>query len=335
MAVTQTILVTVVPRGVAVDTDTLPISVFLTPRLRGADRLGAFPDWQFWSDRVHDDGLTFTISCTGRSLSLPADLSPLRPALWTGLFDAETLVRSHEFDDYSDRAVLSYSMRETLSTLKRIYQEAGLRLALPSSGGPRDERSNRRILRQLLAGLEVHWNPDAGEAWRERMRRAQAAAPWRGPPQRAKALDSDGMLSRPVSTAGNQEVALPFAVFHHMPTPKRTKLAPDWDTLFDFHQALAAVNAYPTVQRALGVVFELELPADFVPITDTAAPMTISATVEAGWPWALAPEVPPLETACLHVRLQDGRVVSDGAPESRSVHANLAAPTGAQVSSRV
>jgi hypothetical protein len=321
---TQTILVTLVPRGVAVDSDTLPISVFLTPRLRGAGRLGAFPDWQFWAERVHDDGLTFTVSCAGRSLSLPVDPSPLRPALWSGLFNADTLIRSHEFDDFSDRAVLSYSVRDTLSTLKRIYQEAGLRLALPSPGGPHDERSNRRTLRQLLAGLEVHWNPDAGEAWRERMRRAQAAAPWRGPRRRAAALDSEGMLSTPVSTAGNQEVALPFAVFHHMPTPKRSKLAPDWDTLFDFHQALAAVNAYPTVQRALGVVFELELPADFVPIADTTAPMAVSATLEAGWNWALAPEVPALETACLHVRLHDERVVFLAAPRSLT---DRAAPT--------
>ena len=53
MAASQAILVTVVPRGVAVDTETLPISLFITPRLRGADRLGAFPDWQLWTERVH------------------------------------------------------------------------------------------------------------------------------------------------------------------------------------------------------------------------------------------------------------------------------------------
>jgi hypothetical protein len=176
MASSHTILVTVVPRGVALDAQTLPVSLFLTPRLRGADRLGAFPDWERWTERIRDDGLTFTVSCAGRALSFTADPAPLSPELWRGLFNADTYVRSHEFDDYSERAVLSFPVRETLSALKRIYQEAGFRLALPDSPLNRDdERGNRRILRQLVSGLEVHWNPDAGEAWRASVRRAEAA----------------------------------------------------------------------------------------------------------------------------------------------------------------
>jgi hypothetical protein len=339
VAPSQTILVTVVPRGVAVDTDTLPVSLFVTPRLRGADRLGAFPDWQTWTERVHDHGLRLTISCAGRSLAFAADPAPLSPELWAGLFNAGTFVRSHEFDDYSDRAVLSYPVRETLSTLKRIYQEAGFRLALPEPLlGRDDERGNRRILRQLLAGLEVHWNPESGEGWRVGMRRAQAANAWRDAshPSHQTAngwrdashpshlLDGEGMIIKPVSVGGNRAVALPFAVFHHMPTPRRDELAPDWDTILDFHQALASVNAYPALQRALAVVLEFELPAEFVPVTETADTATISATLDAGWDWAIAPEIPPLETACLHVRLDDGRVVFLAAPRSLT---DRAAPT--------
>src|SRR3954471_18060382 len=152
MAPSQAILVTVVPRGVAVDRDMLPISLVVTPRLRGSDRLGAFPDWQLWTERVRDAGLTFTISCAGRALAFESDPGSLSPALWHGLFNADTFVRSHEFDDYSERSVLSYPVRQTLSTLKRIYQEAGFRLALPDSALNRDhERGNRRILRRLVS----------------------------------------------------------------------------------------------------------------------------------------------------------------------------------------
>lgn len=317
MAASQTIIVTVVPRGVAVDADTLPVSLFLTPRLRGAERLGAFGDWQLWTQLVRDEGLTFTVSCAGRALAFTSDPAPLSPELWGGLFNADTFVRSHEFDDYSERAILSYPVRQTLSALKRIYQEAGVRLALPESPfGPDNERGNRRILRQLISGLEVHWNPDSGEAWRTAMRRAQTAGRWSAPPHATSALDSEGLIVAPVSEGANREVALPFAVFHHMPTPKRDELTPDWDTMLDFHQALASVNAYPSVQRALGVVFELELPADFVPVNSTGDPVTISASIDADWDWALKPQLPRLETACLHVRLEDGRVVFLAAPRS-------------------
>jgi hypothetical protein len=317
VAASQTIIVTVVPRGVAVDAETLPISLFLTPRLRGADRLGAFRDWQLWTQLVRDEGLTLTISCAGRALAFTSDPAPLAPELWAGLFNADTSVRSHEFDDYSERAVLSYPVRETLSALKRIYQEAGVRLALPDAPlGRDDERGNRRILRQLIAGLEVHWNPNSGEAWRTAMRRAQTAGRSSAPRHATAALDDEGLIVAPVSEGANREVALPFAVFHHMPTPKRDELAPDWDTMLDFHQALASVNAYPAVQRALGVVFEVELPADFVPVNSTGDPIAISASLDAGWDWALTPQVPQLETACLHLQLDDGRVVFLAAPRS-------------------
>src|ERR671936_541475 len=91
----QTILFTVIPRAVRVGRGPLPVSVFVSPRLHGADR------------------------------------SPLQPRLWAALFKPTTLVRSHVFDDYSGRAIVSYSVRGALGTLKSIYQRAAVELALP------------------------------------------------------------------------------------------------------------------------------------------------------------------------------------------------------------
>ncbi len=320
MAVEQTILMTVIPRGIAVDTDTLPVSVFLSPRLAGADRLGAFPDWLRWTRRVAEDGLTLTLRCAGSTLDAAVDPQPLAPAVWEGLFTEATLVRSHAFDDYSGRPVISYPVRRTLSALKSIYQEAGVRLALPDSGGAEQERGNRRVLRELTDGLDVHWNADSGERWREQVRRAQQFGRLAGtssPVAGAGQLDREGLLPGSADPATNRAVAIPFAVFHHMPTPALDELAPDWDTQLDFHQALSSLNAYPALQRALGIVFDLELPAGFVPLGQGGQVATLSvAGVGAGWEWSPVPVVPELETACVHLELEDGRRVFVTAPRA-------------------
>lgn len=125
MAIEQTILFTVVPRGVSVGGATTPVSVFVSPRLDGADRLGAFPDWLDWTRQVHVDGLQLELHSGANTQLFAVDGTGLVPDLWNQLFDADTLVRSHaEADDFSERAVISYSVRDTLSALKSIYREA-------------------------------------------------------------------------------------------------------------------------------------------------------------------------------------------------------------------
>jgi hypothetical protein len=306
-------VLTVIPRGVAVDTDTLPVSVFVTPRLRGADKLGEFPDWLSWTRRLAEDGVTLTLRCGANRHDVTVDPQPLEPELWEALFKEDTFVRSHEFDDYSDRPVLSYSMRRTLSVLKSIYQEASLSLALPDSSGESKERGNRRIVRQLLDGLDVGWSSSRGERWRDQLRKSQQSGQARlaGTIQSAAQLDREGLIPQTATPAMKQAVAIPFAVFHHMPTPKGPNeatsvppLDPDWETKIDFHQALGSLNSYPSLQRALGVVFDVELPKEFVPITAPGqfAELSVSA-VAAGWEWAIAPAAPELATGCVHLDL--------------------------------
>ena len=286
-------------------------------------KLGAFGDWESWTRRIADDGLTLTLRCGAETVDVTVDQERLDPGLWERLFDAETLVRSHEFDDWSDRPVLSYPVRQTLGVLKSIYQEAGVRLALPDRPGDEQERGNRRTLRELIEGLDVHWSPDAGERWRDTLRRAQLRGRLSGALPTDAELDSEGLVTAHPNAQTNRAVALPFSVFHHMPTPERPTPeseggpAPDWDTELDFHQALASLNAYPELQRALGIVFDLELPRELVPLTQNGQPASLSvAGVAPGFDWAIAPETPELATACARLLLEDGRHVFLTAPRA-------------------
>jgi hypothetical protein len=336
VAAEQTILLTVIPRGITFDAATLPVSVFVAPRLRGADKLGAFPDWLQWTQRLAQDGLTLRLRCGTRLLDVRVD-QELHPELWEALFDERTLVHSHVFDDYSDRAVVSFPVRETLSALKSMYQEAAIELAQPDRPEER-ERTNRRILRGLLDGLAVHWNDDLGERLRQRLRDEQPRrrqARRRTGLRTTRELDGEGLIVGARGRTANQAVSLPFSVFHNMPTPKGAtnggepqpvpKLDPDWDTTLDFHRVLSSLNSYPALLRALGLVLDFELPTSFVPPTPAGTVATLCVEeLNAGWDWAVAPAVPALETACIHLQPPGGRrafltapgILGGGAPSA-------------------
>ena len=315
MAATQTVLFTVIPRGLSINGTTLPVSVVVSPRLVGPDRLGGYPDFVDWTQKVKG-GAQFVFKCGTKTATVPINTAPLRPDLWKALFNARTFVRSRTFDDYSAHGVMSFSVRETLGALKAVYQEASVVLALPDPEDARDPNdsdaagqsgpvagpptvTNRSRLREILGGLDVHWNKDNAKRWRAVARHRSMSGTERalnGP------LDGEGLITAARNPSAFQNIAGPFAAYHHMPTPTEKKAGPvkvDPDE-FDFHQALSALEAHPDLQRALGLVFDLELPTDLVPATapGASANLSVQSTTIA---WQMPPKSHPLETACVHL----------------------------------
>src|SRR5262245_32382863 len=113
----QLVIVTAVPRSLTLNPRALPVSIVVSPRLQGADRLGAFPDWLRWTRRCHDRGVRVTFEYRGHTHTVAAPVAQLRPDLWKALFDEATLVRSHEFSDYSERFVSTYPVRPAIGLL--------------------------------------------------------------------------------------------------------------------------------------------------------------------------------------------------------------------------
>ncbi|HEY0878484.1 MAG TPA: hypothetical protein VGE10_08515 [Zeimonas sp.] len=319
MAVGHTVLFTTMPRGIVANPATLPVSVLVSPRLVGADRLGAFPDWVGWTSRLKA-GAYLVFRCGAQTVTAAIDTAPLRPDLWRALFDESTFVRSRTFDDYSSHGVMSFSVRETLSALKTVYQEAGVVLALPDPpddfdpNDPEDERRhtgarppripNRKRLAAILGGLEVHWNRDKARSLRAYARhRARSGTGERalvGP------LDGEGLITAARNPTAFANIAGPFSAFHHMPTPTEQEagavsIDPE---AFDFHQALSALQAHPQLQRALGLVFDVELPLDFVPASATGTPVSVFVD-STDIAWQMPPTSHPLQTACVHHATDD------------------------------
>src|SRR5512142_1243406 len=101
----QTILFTVFPRGLSVNPATLPVSIAVRPRLYDGSKLGQFPDWLDWTKHLERDGLRVTLRCGGNTETFPIKVTGLRPDLWNAMFNSETFVRSHVYQDYSSRAI--------------------------------------------------------------------------------------------------------------------------------------------------------------------------------------------------------------------------------------
>jgi hypothetical protein len=302
----QTLLFTVMPRALTFGRGTLPISVFVSPRLIGDPTLASYPDWRHWTQLLQSSGLRLQLAANGTTQTLTIDRSKLQPALWEALFADDTLVNRYAFDDYSGRGFITFSVRRSLSALKAIYQHAGITLALPS--GP--EQASRRALRDMVQGLAIHWGPVLGQQLRDHVRVTAGVfgtfVPGIGtdPSQ----LDPEGLIVSDPDPNANQAAALPFAVFHHMPTPPGTPpLAPDWSKELDFHQALSAVNGYPLLQRALGLVFDFDLPPGSIPSTTASTPGALSiVNVQPEWDWHIPTTAPPLQTAYIALPASEG-----------------------------
>jgi hypothetical protein len=314
----QSVQFTIMPRGLTLNPSRPPVSVFLSPRLSGADYLGEFPDWLDWTARVKERGLTLTLRCGTRTLTVKADTKILQPDLWREMFNKETYVLSYAFKDYTDRAVFSYPVRLALSAIKSTYQQAGLLLGLPEregSKGDQRESRNAQVLSGLLNGLQVNWDPKTGERMRAQYRGAfhqlTAGSVIPTPKYDPAWLNPDGTLKimPPGGTTAaknfNQFVAGQFAVYSHMPQGKSLRdLPPDFEKMIDFHQALASLNSYPELLRALGLVFDFDLPADFVAVTPAGQPgrLAVVDVPNAGWQikTVAPPTMPPQETAYLY-----------------------------------
>ncbi len=234
------------------------------------------------------------------------------------MFNEDTFVRSHTFQDYSERAIFSYPARLALSLLKSSYQQAGVVLGLPdrSPVHPKEQRysPHREFLKGLLSGLEVNWSEESGERLRKQMRAGflqAGAAGLQSFHYNAAWLDADGTLlnmpgaGTPLAKGVNQFVANQFAVYTHMPQGAPiAENPPDFDTLIDFHQALSSLNSYPELLRALGLVFDFELPASFVATTSINVPKRLAVVDIPHHAWEIPtqapPNIAPLETAYLY-----------------------------------
>ncbi len=324
MATSQRIIVTPVPAGLQLNPESIRVSIVIAPRLSGEERLGPYAEWLHWTARRQALGLSVTFECAGRTMKVTPDTSLLRPDRWDALFDEDTFVEAYRFDDYSGSFVPSYSTRSALGLLKSTYQEAGIRFALPSVDGDPRERTavQRRRFRDLVDPYGVAWDSETGPRLREGLRALQqrqrgGAGATRIAAQLAAGLDADGSIAtgqlKPGTASYRQAQALvasEYQVFNHQPQGAEvTADSLDREHVLDFHRAISSLGTYPTLQRDLGLVFDLELPLDFVAQTGTSGPGELAIVdVTSEWEDPATTSIPPTRTAYVHAQVGQVRI---------------------------
>lgn len=254
MAAAQRLVLTALPNGVTPDGAALRVSVLLSPRLTGAARLSDFPDFLTWPRRLRDDGLGIGLLIGSEAVTVTAATDALRPDLWEAVFAPDTRVDPYVFDDYSDRLVVSYPHQAALAAVKALFQVIGLQSRDP------DAITLRGVLGHL-AGFHFTWDAADAAAERERAFGEQHRFDGLGPVEPPFRPGADGLptfTSMP-DTDAIRSVARRFWLYHHMPVPD-TVTRPPMDKVLDFHRALTALTAYPSLLRALGLVFDLTVP---------------------------------------------------------------------------
>jgi hypothetical protein len=247
--VTTTLNLIAVPKGLTA-VGKLALSIVVAPRLTDGRRLGKFGDMMDWTRTLAARAPRVLLRFGATVLPGQVDVGALQPDLWDALFDADTPVVPFTFDDASDRIVVSYRTRDALAAVKDAYQTviAGSPGSIPSAV------SSARRLDEMVLPQGQDFDALLA-AWRLRR--------WRRRDDRA----FSGMEPLPVN-----ETVRDFALYYRMPQPDPRGPDPiprtdeELRDILDFHRAVTALSAHPTVMRALGLVLDVEVdPRDVKP----------------------------------------------------------------------
>ena len=300
--ITQLVTWVALPNGVSDDGALRRVSLFVSPRLRTdeAITLAPFVDFLDWPGRINDPATTLEVELSDGTV-LPATLDMPAPdsGLWATFFTAATPLRPFEVHDYADRPFVTFSVRSVVSTLRNLYARTAAASpdALPKILGNRNVEPPVTGLADLFEGLgqlfrgRLFEAVDDGPELDGRIRGFLNAARARSALVRAGNARG-GALIEPLADDGS--VAGTFArayPFHRRPQPEVAMPSDEeapahFTATVDFHQMLAALGDHPALLRRLGLVLDVSVPADALPLALPGAPLLVRAKVS--WPTGLA-----------------------------------------------
>ena len=286
--ISQSLVAVVLPAGTGPG-GSLRASIYLSPRLSGAERLSDFTDWLHWTSLVRQHGMNFVLSSGGQTATVAADTTPLRPDVWDAIFGHDSLVSDYSAPDFGQRLIVSYPSRQAADFIRYAYLVAASSTNPAASFRTLEEQLGQLVFREdgqstlteVLSQLRVtlwqdqHGVFDTGTA-------ASSPAP--------------AVVAPPLTApSGIGAMAQQFALYHRLPpAPTRPSLPStpaELAALVDFHQALSALAANPTLLTATGLALAVEIPGTLCPDSPSGGNyLTLQVTeVRPGWDWALPP----------------------------------------------
>lgn len=257
----QLITWTPLPNGIGTATGgtapVLRLSVRVSPRLTpdgDSAPLASFADFVDWTGKQWAFSVQFGEGGGALTLNGLKPVNTLLPALWAKLFQGTppVVVRNRTTKDFSNPVVHSFPAARVLDFIKRQYTAVALESPtdLPAPGWLYGRKG------EVVAG---NFSLPSGTADFSLLDLGDRAA-------RKKQLNAfmvNGVVppAYPASISEREAVKLDFfqAEFFHTPKGGTYGIAPIRPDL-DFHQVVAMLGDYPELMRALGLIFDIEVP---------------------------------------------------------------------------
>jgi hypothetical protein len=318
----QTINWTALPNGYSDDGRSLRISVLVSPRLEtngDNDVLKSFPDFADWPATLAQSqflvryGPGDPVKIDGNDLSgrtrIDDRIGLADSGVWQALFPEETRVQKFEFMDRSKQKVLSYSTTELDKLVRGLYSSLAASASdqLPTAATLLGTPGWQRLLRVLEENDQAYTEERTGIRRTEDQFKAFKGGSFKGDDLHAN-LHRFQLFNTPPSKPrrtvdkvpdGDPKRAAEWLGYDQVPLPKPADLQNE----FHFHKIVAAMNQYPTLLRALGLVVDLLVSRDaFTPSPDALLSVEV-VLPEPGTPDVeRVPDASPLTHALLDDR---------------------------------
>lgn len=249
---------------------TLQLSVVVSPRLLSSTTakrdLGSYPDWADWPQTSVSFSVTIgahTIPSSHVTVVPPAVPLPTgvtSSQLWQLLFSHATPVDPYEFSSYAGQLINSYPAFHVREFLLNTYTQI-------ASQYPTDYPPFTALIGEPGAGMGFYGSLPSNSAELEDVV-GNILTEVRG---------SGGALA---PSAPDPSSDLAQAWYYSQPTfvpkPGRTPPAPE-PAKPDFHQMVSTLGKYPVLLRALGLVYDLQVPLP------SGLPATVGVSVTPTW----------------------------------------------------
>lgn len=291
----QSFIWTCLPNGVTGDGRGLRVSVLMSPRLDAeTDRpmLATFREWLDWPATL--GSATVTLVADGQDIDRRRVSVESQPDsdVWRALFRPDIWVEGYRLNTQVLKSeILSHSATDIHDLVRDLYQDLAARTgdALPRIGSDLLENHDWRALVDAVEQVDQ---------WGQLQDRPVTRQPDRdGASQiRRRFAGLRSLDCRAGTAAGNPAATVQhlkrFELFHTPPLkPKPASPAPranddrieeDWQAFespdmpdknelakrLDFHRVVAAMNAYPVLQRRLGLVMDFIIDRAALPVKD-------------------------------------------------------------------
>lgn len=267
----QSFLWTILPNGLTLREKALRVSVMISPRLEsgGSAQLSDFPDWLDWPATLA--GAKFSIGYGATTVAVPmsrtaganrvdTSLGRADSLVWAALFKPDLFVRGFAYEDLSKVKVLSYDTVAVTALVKQLYgtlAAGGDRM--PTVSEVLDDPVWRSVIGAVAAVDETLAHQDTGggtlDAFRLGWLGQEPLQQTLGHVQLFHTPPSTPVVAPPLPRLDDKRIETTPLEYAKTPLPAREDVA----KRLDFHQVIAAMNAYPTLLRRLGLVVDLVL----------------------------------------------------------------------------